>query len=339
MAKTTEILITLPLNEQQLDSLHQLSENISISHIPTSDPEDISSEIWEKTEVLYSDSIFPESDQAPLLRWIQCLAEKKDCPPDNLILERDEIKVTTVEGLNAIQVAEHTVGLLLALSRKLPDLFNLQENNEWLNNRPKGYAPLDIFGSTVGIVGYNRIGRQIARLLKGFGCTILASKQNAMSPKNVGFVPKGTGDPDGEYFTRLYPHQAIRSMFKESNSVIITTAFSELTRNLVGEKQLEVLKPTAMLVDVSEGGVLNLEALTDHLADNRIAGAALDAFPTVPLPSDSLLWSLPNVIISPDIAGYSNNQSQRNFNLFAKNLSKYLDGQELFNQMSPRAGK
>ncbi len=339
MAKTTEILITLSLTETQLDRLHQLSENIHISHIPTNDPGEIPPEIWESTEVLYSDSIFPENNQAPLLRWIHCLSGNKDCPIETLILEQDEVKVTTIEGIKAIQVAEHAVGLLLALTRKLPDLFNLQENNEWLNNRPKSYAPLDLFGSTVGIVGYDRIGRQIARLLTGFGCTILASKQNAMSPQSINFVPAGTGDPDGELFTRLYPHQAIRSMFKECDTVILTSAFSELTRNLVGEKQLEGLKSSAMLVDVSESGVLNLEALTDLLADNRIAGAALDVFPTMPLPSDSLLWSLPNVIISPDVAGYSNNHLQRSFDLFADNLSKYMDGQELFNQLSPRIGE
>lgn len=339
MAKITEILITVPLTEIQIEDIRKLSDNLHITHLPTDDLAIIPIEIWEPIEVLFTDTIFPEEDQAPHLKWIQYFSEKPDLSTQNKLSLRKNLKLTTMEGINAIQVAEHAVGLLLALSRKLPDLFNLQENNEWLNNRPISYQPNDLFGSTIGIVGYNKIGRQIAHILKGFGCSILASKKNVMHPTDESYTPEGTGDPEGNIFTRLYPQQAIRSMFKECDSVIITTPYTKMTQNLIGENQLEALKPGSMLVDVSEGGVVDLEALTNLMADNQIGGAALDVFPDQPLPADNLLWSLPNVIISPNVSTYSKNHIHRKLDLFSKNLLQYLDGQNLFNQINLGKGQ
>jgi phosphoglycerate dehydrogenase-like enzyme len=146
------------------------------------------------------------------------------------------------------------------------------------------------------------------------------------------------GDPEGDYVTRLYPPQALRSMFKECDFAVATVPLTAETRGLIGEDELAALKPTAFIVDVSRGGIIDHQALLAALRGRRIAGAALDVFPEEPLPKRSPFWELPNVLITPHISGITPRYDQRALTLFKENLHRYLEGLPLHNRFDPERG-
>jgi phosphoglycerate dehydrogenase-like enzyme len=231
-------------------------------------------------------------------------------------------------------MAEHALMMMLALGHRLPDAFAFQKKAEWPEERWKRFSPLELRDSTVGIVGYGSIGRQIARLLRTFGAVVLASKRDAMHPADTGYIPEGLGDPTGDLVQRLYPPQALRSMLKLCDFVVVCTPLTSETRNSIAAEELAAMKPGAFLVSISRGGIIDHNALLPILRDQKIAGAALDVFPTEPLPADSPFWKLPNVIITPHIAGFSPHYDERALDLFSENLQRYLSGLPLYNRIS-----
>jgi phosphoglycerate dehydrogenase-like enzyme len=228
--------------------------------------------------------------------------------------------------------------MLLSLGLHLPDLMSLQKKGEWPRDRWERFTPQELRTSTVGIVGYGSIGRQIARLLQGFGSTVLATKRDVMHPEDSGFTPEGQGDVPGELVHRLYPPQAMQSMLKECDFVILTLPLTRDTRHMIGAAELAVMKPTAYLVDISRGSVIDQNALVAALREQRIAGAALDVFEQEPLPPEHPLWKLPNVIITPHLAGSSPHYDRRAADLFTENLTRYLAGLPLYNRFDPQRG-
>lgn len=332
MATTpVEVLITVAFSEELIEPLRQISPRLRVTMQPARNPDDIPPEIWNRTEVLYTDRLLPAESAAPNLRWIQFHYAGIDHVVENPWLEKPDLAVTTLSGAAAPQVAEHAVLMMLALGHKMSELHTNQYKAEWPKDRWERFKPLELRGSTVGIIGYGSIGREIARLLQPFGVTILAAKRDVMHPEDEGYMTPGLGDPGGDLFTRLYPITALKSMVKKCDFVIVCVPLTDTTTNLLGAEELGAMKSSAYLVDVSRGGVIQQQALLDILRDRKIAGAALDVFAEEPLPSTSLLWKLPNVLISPHISGISVNYGRRAIDLFGENLKRYLSGEELFN--------
>jgi phosphoglycerate dehydrogenase-like enzyme len=135
----------------------------------------------------------------------------------------------------------------------------------------------------------------------------------------------------GDFVTRLYPTEAIRSMVKECDFVIVTTPLTARTRGLISTEVFDSMKPGAFLVDISRGGIVDQSALYSALKDHKIAGAALDVFPEEPLPEASPLWKMANVIITPHISGITPHYDERAVTLFIENLKRHLAGQPLLN--------
>jgi phosphoglycerate dehydrogenase-like enzyme len=254
------------------------------------------------------------------------------------ILQQDGLIVTTLSGAAASQVAEHALAMLLALGRKLPALLAAQKKAEWPKDRYERFAPVELRGATVGIVGYGSIGRQLACLLRPLGATVLATKRDAMHPEHSGYTPEGSGDPGGDLVERLYPSAALRSMLKNCQFVVVTVPLTDETHGLIGAKMLAALPAGALLVDVSRGGVVDTPALLAALKEGKLAGAALDVFPEEPLPADSPLWAQPNLVISPHISGHSPHYNERAAHLFSENIHRYLAGLSLYNVFEKNRG-
>jgi len=326
-----EVLITVTFPDDLVEPLRQLSPKLRITTLPARSADEISPEVWGRTEILYTDRILPESSAVPNLRWIQFHYAGIDHVAGNPLLARPDVAITTLSGAAALQVAEHTILMLLALGHKIPELQSFQSKAEWPKDRWERFKPIELRGSTVGIVGYGSIGREVARLLQPFGVKILAAKRDLMHPEDNGYMPAGMGDPGGDLFTRLYPITALKSMVKNCDFVVVCVPLTDETRNLMGEPELAAMPNRTFLVDVSRGGVINPQALYDALRDKKIAGAALDVFPEEPLPPNSPFWKLPNVLISPHISGISSHYASRAVALFTDNLSRYLAGMELLN--------
>jgi phosphoglycerate dehydrogenase-like enzyme len=175
-------------------------------------------------------------------------------------------------------------------------------------------------------------------MLQSFGVTVLASKRELLINGTHDYQADGQGDPHANLVRRLYPGKAVRSMLKECDYVVVTVPLTADTRGMLGEEQFAAFKPSAYLIDVSRGGVVDHAALVQALQKRQLAGAALDVFPEEPLPADSPLWEMPNVIISPHVAGLSPNYMKRALALFIENLRRYLSGEELLNQINLERG-
>ncbi len=333
-----EVLITVSFPEYFIEQLRDISPRLKITVQAARTASDISSEMWKRTEILYTANVLPEPDKAPNLKWVQFHYAGINALLGASIFSRDDIVFTTLSGAATPQVAEYALTMLLALGHKLPAIFSNQDRAEWPRDRWERFSPRELRGSTVGIVGYGSVGRELARLLQPFGVRVLATKRDVMQPKDSGYTPDGLGDPEGDLFHRLYPHAAVRSMIKECDFVVITVPLTDQSKGMIGEEELRAMKPSAYLVDVSRGEVVNHRALVTALQENRISGAALDVFPDEPLPNNSPLWRMQNVIVTPHIAGYSPRYNERAVSLFSENLERYLDGAQLLNRFEVARG-
>lgn len=332
------VLITLPFDERMVEKLNLVSPRIKISVIPTNKVEDIPAEQWQKTEVIYTNRVLPASGMAPRLKWVQFHWAGIDHVADLPLLKSSEITTTTLSGAACSQVAEYILMMILSLGHRLPEMYNAQRRVEWPRDRWERFSPRELRESTVGIVGYGSIGRQAARLLHAFGAKVLATKRNAMKPEDPDYVVDGMGDPAGDFVHRLYPAQAVRSMLKECDFIVVATPLTLDTVGMINADVLHACKPNAYLVDVSRGGVVDHEALASALKAGKLAGAALDVFPIEPLPPESPLWKLPNVLITPHISGITPFYDERAIDLFAENLRRYIIGLPLYNRFDPEKG-
>ncbi len=333
-----EVLITTQLTDELIQRLSGVSPRLKINIYPAQKTEDVPANVWSRVEVLYTNRVIPTPEQAPNLRWIQFHWAGVDHALDAPILHKPGLLATTLSGAAATQMAEYVLMMLLALGHRLPEMISYQKRGEWAQDRWERFIPIELRDSMVGIVGYGSIGRQVARLLQPFGAKVIATKRDAKNPRDSGYTPEGMGDPEGDYLLRLYPPEALRSMLKECDFVVVTVPKTPATENLIGVEEISAMKPSAFLVDVSRGGIVDHTALLSALKERKIAGAALDVYPQEPLPPDSPLWKLPNVLLTPHISGNTSSYKERAMGLFAENLRRYLLDLPLFNLIDLEQG-
>jgi phosphoglycerate dehydrogenase-like enzyme len=338
MDEPIDVLITIPFAEELVARLQAVSPRLHIRLVKASKADEIAPELWATVEVLYTARILPPPDLVPNLRWIQFHFAGVDHAREAPILRKPGVVATTMSGASASQVGEYILMMLLAFSHRLPDLIEHQRRGVWPKDRWERFSPLELRNATVGIVGYGSIGRQTARLLYAFGARVLANKLHGRHPEDQGYTVEGQGDVGGDYIHRLYPAEALRSMARECDFLVISVPLTPRTAGMIDATVFDAMKPTAYLIDISRGGVVNHTDLIAALKDRRIAGAALDVFPEEPLPADSPLWKLPNVILTPHISGNTPFYDERAINLFIENLRRYLAGEALLNQFNPELG-
>ena len=198
-----DVLITVPFSPSLIAPLQDVSPLLRITVHPAQNIKDVPDELWARCEVLYTDRIIPEPDLAPKLKWVQHHHAGIDSSMEFLSKDRPNLTVTTLSGAAASQIAEHVLTMLLAFTRQLPVLSAQQKKAEWPKDRWERFKLRELRSSTVGIVGYGSIGRQVARLLRAFGATVLATKNDAMQPIDSGYTPEGMGDPYGDFVHRL----------------------------------------------------------------------------------------------------------------------------------------
>jgi phosphoglycerate dehydrogenase-like enzyme len=331
------VLITLPFPEHLMARLWAVSPKFQFHIHPARTPEELPEELLPSIEVLYTVDTLPSRDRVPNLAWIQFHYAGIEHISDDPLL-RSNVQVTTLSGAATPQMAEFALMSILALARRLPLMMVDKAEKHWDDDRLKRFRPRDLRGSTVGIVGYGSVGREVARLCRAFGARILATKRDLKELEDKGYIPEGLGDRNADLVTRLYPPQAIITMVKECDFLVVTVPLTPATRGLVGERIFAAMKQTAFLIDISRGGVVDQGALVKALNDGKLAGAALDVYPLEPLPEKSPLWEFPNVILSPHVAGASSHYFEQATELFRTNLQRYLDGKSLFNLYDPKLG-
>jgi phosphoglycerate dehydrogenase-like enzyme len=331
------VVITVPFEAHLLELLKAVSPLLRIHLQPARDAAELGPELLAEAQVLYTLDTLPQPEQMPNLDWIQFHLAGIDHAIGHPLLRAAQ-KITTMSGVAAPQMGEFVLMCILALAHHLPLMMQDKTAKRWAEKRFKRFEPLEVAGSTVGIVGYGSIGREVARLCRAFGASVLAVKRNLKNLEDTGYMPEGMGDPQAELPDRLYPAQAIASMAALCDFLVVTVPLTAETRGMVNERVFKAMKPSAYLIDVSRGGIVDHGALVAALRDERLAGAALDVYPLEPLPTSSPLWDLPNVILSPHIAGASPRYMERAAHLFAINLERYLAGAPLLNLYDPELG-
>lgn len=331
------VLFTIAFPNELLERIKALSPRLKLVVDPARSEEEFSEELLAEVEVLYTASVLPEPEDAPNLKWVQIHFAGIDHFADHPLLQ-SEVQVTTLSGVAASGMTEFAVMLMLSLGRRLPLMMEDKAAKHWAEDRFDRFKPIEIRGSTVGIVGYGSIGRQIARICRSFGAEVLATKRDLKTLQDPGFQFEDMGDPDSSLVRRVYPPQALASMAAECDFLVITIPLTSETRGTVDEKIFAKMKPSSFLIDLSRGGIVDHGALVDALRDKRIAGAALDVYPVEPLPESSPLWEMGNVILSPHIAGSSARYNELAIELFVENMQRYLAEQPLLNRFIPERG-
>lgn len=340
MNKDIHVLATVALPEGGEKRLQDISERIKLTVAQVKKAEEIPASTWKSVNVLYTWDVLPHPDNAPNLKWIQFKSAGVDSHLNHPLLQNMNLTITSMSGIITGQIAEYVLMAILAFGQKLTKLLRHQREHYWPEEKEiwRDFMPIELRHSTVGILGYGSIGRQVARLLKPFGATILAAKKDAMHPEDTGYTREGMGDPHGEFFDRLYPIEAMHSMLKDSDFVVVALPLTDATRHILDEAAFEAMKDSAFVVNVGRGELIKETALIQALKTRQIAGAALDVFEEEPLPKNSPLWDMENVIISPHISGISPYLHEETLDLFIENLTRYVADQPLHNQVDLKRG-
>lgn len=333
-----EALITIGFAEALINNLRSQFPGVFFHHITARKVEDVPADVLSRIQVLYSDRLAPTPEQAPRLRWVQYNSAGIDFVNGSAMLNKGDLAVTSMSGAISPQSAEYILAALLNCAHHFDEMRRLQSRSEWPDKRWERYRPVELRGSTVAIVGYGSIGRELARLLQPFNCQILAVKQDVMHPEDSGYSIPGLGDPQGHLFTRLYPFQAIRSVLRESDFVVITLPLTAQTRGMFNADVLAAMKPGSFLVNMGRGGVVDETALANMLQEHRLGGAVMDVFSEEPLPATSPLWKTNRLLITPHIAGLSSHYDERALELFTVNLERFIRGERLLNLYQPSRG-
>jgi phosphoglycerate dehydrogenase-like enzyme len=339
MNNMINVLVTLDLSKEDRARIQEASERVRLTVIPANGLEEVSKQRWAEAEVLFTQRFLPDPAIAPKLRWVQVNSAGIDAFIENPLVRSRDVVVTTMSGVITNQIAEYILMAMLAFGQKLPKLLQYQQDRNWPEEDEKWgkLLPIDLRHSTVGILGYGSIGRQVARLLKPFGAKVLAVKKDVMHPEDTGYIREGMGDPHGDFFDRLYPIEALHSFLKAVDFLVLTLPLTGATRHILDSQAFTVMKESAYLVNVGRGKLIDQPALVNALKAKQIAGAALDVFEEEPLPENNPLWGMENVIISPHISGLSQNLREDTLSLFIENLNRYLAELPLYNQVD--AGK
>lgn len=332
---TIKVVVGMDFTDELIEQLREVSPRLHIErHFPN-----VPESAWADAEILYSGRKVPSPAQAPRLRWIQFHSAGLDGVMDEPIVKAEDVEITSTSGIHASHMAEFCLSMMMAFEYKLPQMLQLQAKAEWSQDRWNAFTPRGLRGLTLGIVGYGSIGRELARIADAMGMTVLAAKRNLMQLTDENeYNESGLGDPTADIPTRLYPTEALASMLKLCDYVVLILPMAPSTKHIINEEMLKAMKPSAVLVNVGRGGVIDEEALISALAAKTIAGAALDVFEEEPLPSTSPLWNLDNVIISPHVAGNSTRYHEKAAALFAENLQRYIENRPLLNRLDRSRG-
>lgn len=259
---------------------------------------------------------------APNLRWIQSPSAGVEWMRNAPELAERDITVCNTRGAHATTIAEHTMGMLVFLTRGFGPLHKAQQRHEW--GVPEGTRLVGLVGLKMGIVGLGNIGRQIAKRAAAFEMDVIAVDVNPMDK------------PD--FVSDLQLMDGMPALLRESDVVVVTVPITAETRGMIGPDELALLQPEAFFIVISRGGIIHEPTLIRMLEEGKLAGAALDVAATEPLPADDPLWDAPNLFITPHSSPSSVQTSANVARILKTNLSRFMNGEPLENTVGIQRG-
>ncbi|MCI0445531.1 D-2-hydroxyacid dehydrogenase [bacterium] len=258
------------------------------------------------------------------LKWVHCAAANVSQFMNPDFLSRN-ILLTNSRSMHATPIAEHVIGAMLVFSRKFMDCWQHQQKGHYgASDIINGKPPLsELRGKTLYIIGLGGIGKETARLAKAFGMNVIASRKKNIKAEDV---------------DEMLDAETFRDGLGRADYLLLSLPLTAESRGLIGERELALLKPECVLINIARSGVLDTKALIKFLREGRIRGANLDVFDQEPLPDNHELFSVPNLFLTPHIAGVAAQEHwDRMFWLFEENLKRYIAKKPLLNVVDQRA--
>jgi phosphoglycerate dehydrogenase-like enzyme len=242
------------------------------------------------------------------LEWVQCWSAGVNSLPLSE-MEARNIKLTSANGVHSFPISETIFALMLGLTRNIHKYVRNQSSKTWHHANLKH----EIHNKTIGIIGVGAIGKETAKLAKAFGMKVLGVRYSGR---------------DEEFVDEMYRQEQLNAVLPQCDYVVVTLPLTKDTKDMFGSEQFALMKSTAFFINIGRGETVREKELITALKEQQIAGAGLDVFGTEPLPGDSPLWNLENVIITPHTSGATENYDERVIqDIFIPNLKRHLKGE------------
>jgi phosphoglycerate dehydrogenase-like enzyme len=279
------------------------------------------------TDIAFTGSIRPEQFQlARRLRWVHSpsAAVHQFLFPDFV---SSDVLLTNAREVHGPVVAEHVLGLMFAMAKQIPQALRYQQKHVWAQGIlwSSPMRPRELAGGTVGLVGLGSIGRKVAKHASALGMHVIGVREH---PEK--------GKPD--FVDEVLSSAKLDDMLGRVDYLVLSTPVTPSTRGMIARHQFSRMNPGSYLINVGRGPLIHELDLIVALREYQIAGAALDVFEKEPLPADSPLWDLENLLITPHTAGMTEKLWERHYQLFSENLERFLSGQRLLGLVDKRQG-
>jgi len=266
--------------------------------------------------------VFPSATR---LRWVQSPAVGVGSLMFPEVLASDVV-ITSARGIRARAIAEHVLGVTIALARHLPVAIRAQAARYWAQEELEGPAAVrTLQGMRMGIIGLGAIGGEVARIAAPFGFVVSAIRRRVDQPR-----------PEG--IEEVWPPDRLLDLLAASDVVVVAAPHTPETKRLIGRSEIAAMKHGAFLINVARGKLIDDAALVEALEDGRVGGAALDVFTIEPLDRESPYWDMPNVIVTPHTSGAMQDYWTPLVGLFAENLRRFESGRPLLNVVDKALG-
>ncbi|CAD0082539.1 unnamed protein product [Aureobasidium vineae] len=343
------VLVTLPMQKPDaaIEKLQNKFPHLKITYrnVPwTKDraqlEEAMPKELWREATVLLTLSALPpKPEDAPLLDFIQLFSAGSNQLTSHPIYTDTDIPIATASGVHGPQIAEWVIMTHLIQTHKYNQLYKAQKEHRWAKG---GYSVKDSVGMRVGVLGYGSIGRQVGRVAKAMA----SPKDTPEKKKDAGYIVPGTGDPNGEIPSAWYSgldKESLHDFLKQGiDLLLISVPLTKETTHFLSTEEFQILsqhgKKPAFVANIARGPIIDQPALIKALKDGTLAGASLDVTDPEPLPSDSELWGLDNVIVTPHISGNGEAYVDRAFQILELQLEHKQKGEKFINVVNRKRG-
>jgi len=296
---------------------------IRVVHLPNYDGLDAE---LPDTDIFVGFSLRPEQfGHARKLKWLHSTAAGVG-QLMYLELRRSGIEVTNASGVHTIPMAEHILGMLVAMARRFPDCFRYQQQARWGQQElwDSLVRPRELHEQTLLLIGFGAVGRAVAKIVRPLGMRVWAVTRS--------------GEGERELAEKIVPAARLHEVLPGADFVILAAPETPETRGMIGAPELACMKASAYFINVSRGALVDEPALIAALERRAIAGAALDVASQEPLPPDSPLWKLENAFITPHMSAVSDQLWTRQTDLLIANLERWFSGSELLNRVDLERG-
>lgn len=318
------VLATLLYRPDEIDQLREAFSPAEFVHVHPGDSAAITAALERADVALIPVDLDDRFIEAPRLRWVHCdhAGLERSARPE--VFEKG-LLVTGSAGRSAEALAQHAFYLSLALTFDARRLFQMQDARTWRGIH--GYQERTaLWGKTLGIVGFGHTGRAMAALGKAFGMRVIVCRRSRP-------------DSSPDHVDRMFSTEAgdsVDPLLRESDVVMIAALLTDETHHLFDDRAFTLMKDDAYLVNMARGEIVDQDALVHALRSGRIAGAGLDVTHPEPLPVESPLWSLPNVVITPHMTPKLPDRTQRSIGMIMENLERFRAGEPMLNLLTAR---